>query len=30
MITWQVLADGPLLGLDERLSDALVHPDRPS
>ena len=30
LITWQVLADGPLLGLDERLSDALVHPDRPS
>ncbi|GAA4131390.1 phosphatase PAP2 family protein [Streptomyces tunisiensis] len=30
LITWQVLADGPLLGLDERLSDALVRPDRAS
>ncbi|MEV5188195.1 phosphatase PAP2 family protein [Streptomyces werraensis] len=30
LITWQVLADGPLLGLDARLSDALVHPDRAS
>ncbi|WSM42492.1 phosphatase PAP2 family protein [Streptomyces cellulosae] len=30
LITWQVLAHGPLLGPDERLSDALVHPDRPS
>ena len=28
MITWQVAADGPLLRLDERLSRALVHPDR--
>ncbi|MCX4988098.1 MULTISPECIES: phosphatase PAP2 family protein [unclassified Streptomyces] len=28
LITWQVVADGPLLGLDERLSGALVHPDR--
>ncbi|CAL9600986.1 phosphatase PAP2 family protein [Streptomyces sp. enrichment culture] len=28
LITWQVLADGPLVGLDERLSRALVHPDR--
>ncbi|MFD8251073.1 phosphatase PAP2 family protein [Streptomyces werraensis] len=30
LITWQVLADGPLLDLDARLSDALVHPDRAS
>ncbi|MEZ7155469.1 phosphatase PAP2 family protein [Streptomyces althioticus] len=30
LITWQVLADGPLLRLDERLSDALVRPDRAS
>ncbi|MFI1960639.1 phosphatase PAP2 family protein [Streptomyces althioticus] len=30
LITWQVLADGPLLGLDERLSEALVRPDRAS
>ncbi|CAL9418485.1 phosphatase PAP2 family protein [Streptomyces sp. enrichment culture] len=30
LITWQVLADGPLLDLDERLSDALVRPDRAS
>ncbi|MFE9451067.1 phosphatase PAP2 family protein [Streptomyces sp. NPDC006739] len=30
LITWQVLAAGPLLRLDERLSGALVHPDRPS
>ncbi|MBK3569055.1 phosphatase PAP2 family protein [Streptomyces sp. MBT62] len=28
VITWQVAADGPLLRLDERLSRALVHPDR--
>ncbi|MFE5598965.1 phosphatase PAP2 family protein [Streptomyces coelicoflavus] len=28
LITWQVLADGPLIGVDERLSRALVHPDR--
>ncbi|AQS67275.1 phosphatase PAP2 family protein [Streptomyces pactum] len=28
LITWQVVADGPLIGLDERLSGALVHPDR--
>ncbi|MGW3818844.1 phosphatase PAP2 family protein [Streptomyces sp. NPDC005046] len=28
IITWQVVADGPLLVLDERLSGALVHPDR--
>nr|WBO80649.1 phosphatase PAP2 family protein [Streptomyces sp. SBE_14.2] len=28
VITWQVVADGPLVRLDERLSRALVHPDR--
>ncbi|MFJ6072890.1 phosphatase PAP2 family protein [Streptomyces sp. NPDC093065] len=28
LITWQVVADGPLTGADERLSGALVHPDR--
>ncbi|MER7572765.1 phosphatase PAP2 family protein [Streptomyces sp. NPDC126514] len=28
LITWQVVADGPLVGVDERLSTALVHPDR--
>lgn len=28
LITWQVLADGPLLGLDRRLSRVLVQPDR--
>ncbi|WP_282089664.1 phosphatase PAP2 family protein [Streptomyces tendae] len=28
LITWQVFADGPLVGVDERLSGALVHPDR--
>lgn len=28
LITWQVLAHGPLLRLDSRLSGALVHPDR--
>ncbi len=28
LITWQVVADGPLVGVDERLSEALVHPDR--
>ncbi|MFF3343751.1 phosphatase PAP2 family protein [Streptomyces sp. NPDC002779] len=28
LITWQVVADGPLVDLDERLSKALVHPDR--
>jgi undecaprenyl-diphosphatase len=28
IITWQVVADGPLVGLDERLSGALVRPDR--
>ncbi|XVV37455.1 phosphatase PAP2 family protein [Streptomyces sp. CA-100214] len=28
LITWQVVADGPLVGVDERLSRALVRPDR--
>ncbi|MFF7890359.1 phosphatase PAP2 family protein [Streptomyces sp. NPDC007907] len=28
LITWQVAADGPLVGLDERLSRVLVNPDR--
>lgn len=28
LITWQVVAHGPLLRLDARLSRALVHPDR--
>ncbi|MDK1344231.1 phosphatase PAP2 family protein [Streptomyces sp. 378] len=28
LITWQVAADGPLVRLDERLSRALVNPDR--
>ncbi|MEU6069969.1 phosphatase PAP2 family protein [Streptomyces sp. NPDC047082] len=28
LITWQVVADGPLVRADERLSRALVHPDR--
>ncbi|MFE8922017.1 phosphatase PAP2 family protein [Streptomyces rochei] len=28
LITWQVLADGPLVGVDERASGALVRPDR--
>ncbi|MFD7404770.1 phosphatase PAP2 family protein [Streptomyces sp. NPDC059866] len=28
LITWQVVADGPLVGLDERLSRVLVQPDR--
>ena len=28
LITWQVVAHGPLLRLDSRLSNALVHPDR--
>ncbi|MGW1544000.1 phosphatase PAP2 family protein [Streptomyces sp. NPDC002309] len=28
LITWQVVADGPLVRLDERLSGALVRPDR--
>ncbi len=27
LLTWQVTADGPLLGVDERLSRALTHPD---
>jgi undecaprenyl-diphosphatase len=30
LITWQVVVDGPLVGLDERLSRALVRPDRAS
>ncbi|MCM3300683.1 phosphatase PAP2 family protein [Streptomyces pseudogriseolus] len=30
LITWQVLAGGPLLDLDARLSEALVRPDRAS
>ena len=30
LITWQVVADGPLTVLDERLSRELVHPDRAS
>ncbi|MFF6804401.1 phosphatase PAP2 family protein [Streptomyces sp. NPDC012616] len=30
VITWQVAAGGPLLREDERLSRALVHPDRTS
>ncbi|MGW4023915.1 phosphatase PAP2 family protein [Streptomyces sp. NPDC005009] len=30
LITWQVVADGPLVGLDERLSRELVHPDQSS
>ncbi|MER5469196.1 phosphatase PAP2 family protein [Streptomyces sp. NPDC002935] len=28
VITWQVVAGGPLVNLDERLSGALVRPDR--
>ncbi|WP_308122125.1 phosphatase PAP2 family protein [Streptomyces sp. TRM70350] len=28
LITWQVVADGPLVRLDERLSRVLVQPDR--
>ncbi|WP_280906891.1 phosphatase PAP2 family protein [Streptomyces sp. SAI-117] len=28
LITWQVVEDGPLLRADERVSRALVHPDR--
>ncbi len=28
LMTWQVLADGPLLRLDARLSRALIRPDR--
>jgi undecaprenyl-diphosphatase len=27
LITWQVVADGPLVRLDERVSRGLVHPD---
>ncbi|MCD7444043.1 phosphatase PAP2 family protein [Streptomyces lincolnensis] len=30
LITWQVVADGPLLRVDEGLSRALIHPDRAS
>ncbi|MEU0944647.1 phosphatase PAP2 family protein [Streptomyces canus] len=30
LITWQVVEDGPLLRVDERISRALVHPDRVS
>ncbi|MET7735500.1 phosphatase PAP2 family protein [Streptomyces sp. NPDC005402] len=30
LITWQVVEDGPLLRGDERVSRALVHPDRVS
>ncbi|MEU9170019.1 phosphatase PAP2 family protein [Streptomyces sp. NPDC048420] len=30
LITWQVVEDGPLLRVDERVSHALIHPDRPS
>ncbi|WP_234377030.1 phosphatase PAP2 family protein [Streptomyces sp. TP-A0356] len=30
VITWQVVAQGPLLRLDERLGRAVVHPDRVS
>ncbi|MFE9921685.1 phosphatase PAP2 family protein [Streptomyces sp. NPDC005774] len=30
LITWQVVTDGPLVHLDERLSRALVRPDRVS
>ncbi|WP_280886727.1 phosphatase PAP2 family protein [Streptomyces sp. LBL] len=28
LITWQVVADGPLVRADERVSRALIHPDR--
>ncbi|NEB02940.1 phosphatase PAP2 family protein [Streptomyces sp. SID13726] len=28
LITWQVVEDGPLLRVDERVSRALIHPDR--
>ncbi|MFE0249814.1 phosphatase PAP2 family protein [Streptomyces sp. NPDC059010] len=28
LITWQVMADGPLVDLDEAASRALIHPDR--
>ncbi|MFH8803687.1 phosphatase PAP2 family protein [Streptomyces sp. NPDC017936] len=30
LLTWQITADGPLVDADERLSHALVHPDRAS
>ncbi|MEU5100017.1 phosphatase PAP2 family protein [Streptomyces sp. NPDC020996] len=30
LITWQVVADGPLVRVDERVSRVLVHPDRVS
>jgi len=30
LITWQVVEDGPLLRVDERVSRALIHPDRAS
>ncbi|MFE9775729.1 phosphatase PAP2 family protein [Streptomyces sp. NPDC005931] len=30
LVTWQVVADGPLVRLDERVSRALVRPDRPA
>ncbi|WAX77678.1 phosphatase PAP2 family protein [Streptomyces sp. KMM 9044] len=30
LITWQVVTDGPLVDLDERLSEALVEPDTAS
>jgi undecaprenyl-diphosphatase len=30
LITWQVVADGPLLDADARVSRTLVHPDRGS
>ncbi|MFF4630961.1 phosphatase PAP2 family protein [Streptomyces griseorubiginosus] len=30
LITWQVVEDGPLLRVDERVSRALIHPDRVS
>ncbi|MEE1809472.1 phosphatase PAP2 family protein [Streptomyces sp. BE133] len=30
LITWQVVTDGPLLGVDERISHALIHPNRVS
>jgi undecaprenyl-diphosphatase len=29
-ITWQVVSDGPLLGVDRRVSQGLLHPDRAS
>ncbi|MFE4666420.1 phosphatase PAP2 family protein [Streptomyces sp. NPDC056716] len=28
LLTWQVMADGWLIGLDERMSRGLIHPDR--